>query len=296
VKNLGLKLFSFVVAIFLSLFVNSENNSSVMGFVVPIEIRNVPFGKTILLQSNTQVQVSVKGPSFLISQVVSARPSFKIKIPPDVKNKFTASLNHSDLALPPYVQVLSIEPTDIDLTFDDIVQRELPVVVPKIGSLKGSLSLEDTQIQPSSVVITGPATELKDITSIETYPVDLRQIAGDYQADLQLRMPSRMSEMSHKQVAVKFTVSTKQSERRFPDLKVEVRATNPALRSISPDKVSVELTGPIDLMRNIKPNQVLPYVRLGDALDSEENVQVQVDVPDGISVVYIDPVKVKVIK
>jgi YbbR domain-containing protein len=295
-KNVNLQIFSVLVAILLSLFVNSETNSSVMGFVVPIEIKNVPFGKTVLLQSSTQVQVTVKGPSFLISQVVSSRPNFKVKVPEDVKNKFEATLNPSDLALPPYVQVLSIEPGEVALTFDDIIQKELPVVVPKIGNLKGNLRLEETVINPPTVTIIGPESEIKDLTSIETYPVDLREIESDYQQDINLRMPSRLSDLSYHQVNVHLKIATQQKEVKWNKLPVEIRAPAGEHFTVTPATVNIEVTGAVDILSKLSPRQIVPFVHIVEGAENGSTTQVEVDLPDGISLVQVDPQQVKVVK
>ena len=89
-KNLGLKLISLVFAIILAYFVNSEGNTSIVGFVVPVEFQNVPSDKVLLRPSHRQVEVTIKGPSFVISKVAAEPRVFKVRLPIGVGNSFSA--------------------------------------------------------------------------------------------------------------------------------------------------------------------------------------------------------------
>lgn len=295
-KNLNLQLFSLLVALLLALFVNSESNSSVLGFVVPVEIRNLPTGKTILLQSNTQVQVTIKGPSFLISRVVSSLPIFKVNIPSEVQNRFVATLNSSDLALPPYVQVLSIEPSEIEFTFDNMTNVDLPVVVPRIGSLPENLRLGDISIEPPTVTVTGPESEVRELRGIETFPVDLRDLHSDLDKTINLRNPSRLSKLSQQQVDVRIKVSSVQSELRFSSLPIEIRAGGGKTHEIAPNAVNVQISGAREILALVAKEQVIPYVRIQDSSQPGTELQVAVELPKGVEASGIEPAKVRLVK
>lgn len=295
-KNLYLRLFSLLVALLLALFVNSESNSSVLGFGVPVEIKNLPPNKTILLQSSTQVQVSIKGPSFLISRIVSAIPIFKISVPPDIKNHYVAALNINDLALPAYVQVLSMTPSEIELTLDDIIVTELPVIVPRIGSLQENLRLNELVISPPSVVVTGPKSELNDLKGIETYPIDLRDVQEDFEKIVNLRVPTRLSKLSQPQVHVSLKLGMLQSDEKFSDLPIEIRSTLNKHHDITPNMVQVTVSGPRELMVALKREQIIPYVRIGGNPLPGQEIQVFTELPKGISLLKIEPDKIKVAK
>src|SRR5262245_48718046 len=123
-KNLGLKAVSIVIAFSLAWYVHSESNSAVRTFVAQIEIRNVPPGTIIVAPQNASAQVTVKGPSFIVSKIPNAPPVFSVSLPDAVENRFRTALDPNTLPLPPYVEVLTIEPPDFEFVLEKLVARD----------------------------------------------------------------------------------------------------------------------------------------------------------------------------
>ena len=191
-KNNLLRLFSVGMAIVLWYFVNSENNLSLVGFSAPIEVRDLPVDRVITSQTHRQAQVTVKGPAFLISKLSSSPPVVRIRLPKDVENRYLAPLPRSELELPPSVQIVSIEPAEVKITLDKLVKKTVPVVVPRIGTLGESFIVRDVEISPSEVELSGPEGEISSITSVETYPLDLRTAKEDFKRNLNIVFPHRI--------------------------------------------------------------------------------------------------------
>jgi len=206
-ENLDLKLFSLLLAIVLAYVVNSERNTSVIGIVVPLEIQNVPTNKIMVWPAKREAQVTVKGPSFLVGPITSSPPVFKVHLPNDLKNRFVLSLKGSDLVLPPLVQVLSIEPSEMELLFDDLDTREVPVEVPRIGKLADSSMTAAIDVTPKMVTLSGPVSELREVRSVESYPVNLSEISGSTSMELALRLPGTLILASVKRVVAKIEVT-----------------------------------------------------------------------------------------
>ncbi|MBI5342727.1 MAG: YbbR-like domain-containing protein [Deltaproteobacteria bacterium] len=70
-KNLGLKSLALVLAVVLWWFVAGESKVQV-GFAVPLEIRNIPQGMTIMNKVERQVEVRLAGPPSLLGGVQQA--------------------------------------------------------------------------------------------------------------------------------------------------------------------------------------------------------------------------------
>ena len=293
-KNLGLKFLSLSIAILLYLFVHSQTNSTVIALVVPVELKNMPAEKMILLPALRQAQVSIKGPSFLVREVAISSPAFHIKLPDEVGQRYEVSLTGSDLALPPSIEVVSIEPPTMELIFDTVVEKELPVEVPRIGRLNGNVRLVDMEIVPETVVVRGPATELEGVHSIRSRPVDMRTIVQSKQLDLSLRGIGQYSKAMAESVSVAVNVVSVSLEKEFIDEPVEVRVSNGYSYEVIPKFVKVEVTGPRKLVNRLETDKVTPFVKIEGVLDKNE-VDVQVDLPEGISLVATDPQKVRLL-
>ncbi len=205
-KNLSLKIFSLIVAALLAYYVHSDTNEGVIGLSVPVELKGLPADRVVIYPLARQVQVSIKGPSFLLSQIYASPPSFRVKLPEDLGNRFVAILNKKDLTLPPTIQVMRVEPSEIEFKFDKLIKKTVPVQVTQIGTVPEGFKITEITAEPKELVVTGPQTELMTIKRVETEPIDLREMNTDTERDVTLRFMMQQSELSATVVKVKVKV------------------------------------------------------------------------------------------
>ncbi|MBX7144702.1 MAG: hypothetical protein K1X79_09650 [Oligoflexia bacterium] len=288
-KNWALKLFSLLIAILLSMFVSSEGNSSVLSFFVNVEIKNIPAHKTVVAPQSRQVQVSLRGPSFLVSRIAASPPTFKVRLPGDVDERYMAQLSKGDLGLPPDVVVVSIEPPELELQLDDVVTKDVPVVIPKIGTVADGLKLDEIRVSPDSIKVTGPAKQLRTLRSIESEPLDLTGSRATFSRELVLRAVGAQVEFERTAVQVEGVVSPVQQQRRFEHLALEVRVVSGEKWVSVPRLVDVEVSGPKDAIARLKPNDIIVFVRPNNEGPDSQEVKVGAELPDAVSATVVSP-------
>lgn len=295
-RNNLLRLFSIAMAVALWYFVNSDNNLSLVGFSAPIEIKDLPADRVLTGQTHRQAQVTVKGPAFLISKLSSSPPVVRIRLPKDVDNRYVAPLPRSELDLPPSVQIVSIEPGEVKFTFDKLVKKRVPVVVPRIGTLGESFIVRDVEISPSEVELAGPEGELSSITSIETYPLDLRTAKEDFKRTLNIRLPGPHIQADEGQVKVAVDIDLVLMDRRFAAIPVQLEGgESVSLLKSQPATVVVTVSGPRELIKTLQPANVRALAKLQS--DSEgKMVPIDIDVPTGVTLEQVEPLQVKVVR
>lgn len=292
-KNIWLKIISLLLATFFWYFVTTD--VSTVTLTVPIEIKNPPAGKVIISGYNPQALVKLSGPSFQITSIASSPPTFRIRLPEVVPQRFVATLRPEELGLPSTVITRSVEPPQLELVFDDQVSKEVPIEVPRIGTLDPNLQLEDVMVHPKKVVVTGPRSELERIDRVETYPVDLREVKGATRTERPVRNPaSSLTTLSQDAVNVSLSVGPIQSVRRVTGLPVEMRAFDGGQFSLSPRTVNVELSGARSVISKLNPDDIIPFVRVPASTQPGEKVQVNCQAPSGVKVMAIDPPEVAV--
>jgi len=296
VKNFTLKMFSLLIAILLAYFVHSDTNEGVIGISVPIELKGLPPQKVVVWPLVRQAQVSIKGPSFLLSQIYASPPVFRVKVPQDVGNHLTASLNKNDLTVPPSVTVLRVEPQEMEFTFDTLIKKEVPVQVEQFGALRDGIKLAEMIVKPSKITITGPEAEVTKITSISTEPIDLRDVTSDVERDINLRITSKVSDISANQVRVKIVVASFNVEKAFQGVPVEVRSLSGEMGKVEPERVNITVSGVKEKIANLKLEEVVPYVRLHQGAVDDNEYKVQVDLPKSLTLISVEPDVVKVLR
>jgi len=206
VKDWGLKLISVLIASLLAVLVSSERNSSVVTLVVPVEVQNLPANRIILLPENTETQVTLRGPSFILARAYSQSRNFRVFLPDEVEDRFRAVFRGEDLELPSSVQIVRIEPPEIEFIFDEVIETELKVEVPRIGEVPGGLRLEKMEVLPPHVKVSGARTELRGLKALQTQAVNLNDVSGETEVELKLLLPGKYTRSALSAVRARLTV------------------------------------------------------------------------------------------
>lgn len=288
-KNLGLKLLSLFFALVLSYFVNSEGGASVSIYTFPIEFQNIPEKRVMLNASAKQVDVTVSGPSFIISKLLSESRSLKVRFPEGVGTRYVFAVDVSELKLPPTVSILSIEPREIEVFFDDKITRDISVVVPSIGSVGQNFRLSELIITPNQVSVTGPRSEVDALTRVETFPIDLRGVTSSMNEELRIRNFGSKVSLSPPFVKVAVQVKPVEHERRFVKVPIALRSLKDESLAVSPSVATILVKGSAELVQKITQDKIVLYVQVPEDYNPSTKIPVIAEVPEGISVSLIEP-------
>lgn len=292
-KNLGLKLFSILIALGLSLYVNSENQNSSIGISVPVEVKNIPVDKIIIWPIAPKVQVTLEGPSYEVSRVATGRYVFSTELPKQVGSTYIAQLDKSALGLPASIKIVALEPNQIEFTLDTKIEREMVVEVPKIGALKPDLVLSKLEVIPAKIKLSGPKSELDKIKQIETEPINLATLEGSNQIVLALRLSGSQIRAERNDVTARYVVGAEIIERVFKDLPLELRMQQARVVQIEPNHVEVKLRGSKSALDSLDPAKIRAYVRLDSSEELGEQL-VQIEALERIEVLQVMPKSVTI--
>jgi len=296
IKNWELKIFSLCLAIALSYAVTSERNS--VSLIVPLEVKNLPEGRILVSPDDRSVQLTIQGPSFLIGPVASSPPAVKIKLPAGIGERVAIPLNASDIALPPGVQVLGFKPAEVEFVFEPLERRDVRIEVPRIGQLARHLVLEGIDIRPNMATVVGPRSQVQAVRVVETDPIDLREINAPSVMELNVRLPGNQTKVSVLRVTAQVQVKTVPRERTFEGRPVEIRSTiGMAGIKIDPLTVRVVVAGPPNVVGELEPGAILPFVRIRTLPDNASaRVGVDVELPPDVRLVRVEPSEVTLVK
>ena len=294
-QHLPLKIASLFIALILAYAVHSAGNASVVSLYVPVEIKNIPDDKVVVSPTKRSVQITIRGPSFLIGPIASSPPSLRARLPDEVRDRAIVNFQPIDLNLPRSIEVLSIEPSRMELGLETVEQYEVPVKVMSSGHLSSGLVLEGIEVSPKKVLVRGPRSEVKKVRLIETESLDLSSLASSDEVVLKLRNANPKVVSSANTVVARIRIGNPQTERSFEALAVEVRSRGgeSGVR-IEPKSVSVALSGPPGVVAELDEKAIVPYVRIATRPPSPSEVAVSVDVPEGVKVVKVSPARVRI--
>jgi YbbR domain-containing protein len=298
-SNLPLKLASLVIAISLAYVVQSASNSSTISIFVPLEVMNVPEDRAIVKPIKRGTQVTLRGPSFLVGSLAVNPPQLRVKLPESNSDRVTVSLRNLDLDLPHGIELINMDPSQIEFELETLDKQIVRVEVPRVGQLKKGLTLSNLEVFPKTIQIRGERTDLKAIKAVESEPLDLSSLRESTEVTLNIRPLGGSISASARSVAVRVGISEQPSERSFQKIPVELRviggSSEPVV--IQPATVNITISGPPNVISELSVSELSPYVRQQDTEIRTGaprdlgvlNQPVRIQLPEGLKVVKIDP-------
>jgi YbbR domain-containing protein len=161
------------------------------------------------------------------------------------------------------VEIEQFEPPSIDLKWEQRVTRDVPVQVSVVGSpadgyvVKGPLVAE-----PRTVKVRGPQSDVMVLQHVRADAFDVRTITaeGQYPRQLAIEKPNPRLKIEPQSVIVTAEITREVAERVFQKLPVAV--VGPAKGKAQPPEVDVRLVCPPDIVRSLRPEQIVPQVEV----------------------------------
>jgi len=168
-----LKLVSVVLATFTWFFVKFITSDSRTIEGVPLEVR-ARTGLTVLQTSANTVNVVVRGTREDVRQVSRQDLSAVVDLSHDERaGPIMVKLTPKSIRHSRGVQISEIDPPEVTVNVDEMIERVLPVKPQFAGELPANLSIERVVTEPSTIQERGPRTLLNGMTSISTLPIDV---------------------------------------------------------------------------------------------------------------------------
>jgi len=171
-ENLGLKVASILLSIFLWIFVTSRGLSEI-SLDIPLEFKNVPAGLELVHQSAKVVSLSIKGQERLIEDIRSADIRVYVDLGKAKKGEGVYYLNKDNVKHPHIVNVINITPSYVKVLLDETVTKTVLVKPVAIGTPESGFYVKAIEVIPKTVVIEGVRSEVKKIYNLKTEPIDI---------------------------------------------------------------------------------------------------------------------------
>ena len=183
-RNAGLKLLALAVAFVFWLNVASEPEMATI-VSVPVEYSHHPENLEISSPITESIDVEASGPSGEIrdlrdAHLVAAVDLSSVRTP----GERTFTITPSEIRLPRGISFVRAVPAQLRFRFEPPLTKQVPVEAPLSGRLPPGFILDSVEVNPPTLNITGPESQVKDVTALTADPFDLSQVRGDQQQTL----------------------------------------------------------------------------------------------------------------
>jgi YbbR domain-containing protein len=214
-KNWGLKLFSFLLALILWLtLITPEKIPSVKELTIPLELHNIPPGMELMEKPPATIDVTIRASKSLINDITSATVHAVLNLEKASLDQEDYPLNKSMIDIPSGAEVREIRPSQVSLKLERTKEILLDVEANIIGELKEGLKLENIGIFPPQVLIEGPESKVKDDYKVRTSPIDISALTEttELEADLILPNPDLRLASAQTKVRVRILIQEEKPE------------------------------------------------------------------------------------
>ena len=250
-----------------------------------------PSGRELRKALPAEVSVTLRGPRVLVADL---RPGDFNDLQLDLRRAVDAEIEllPSMLPTPRGVTIERFTPSKIEVVWDELGEREIPVQVTLAGSAPAGLAVVAQRAEPMKIAVRGPKRMLELLQLTRTAPIELGALKeGVYEQPVLLERPLERCSYTTGTVTAFVELRREQLTRHFSRLRVQVVGTARGLPT--PSMVDVDVTGVPEAVAALRAESILPIIEPARtaaeaARGSTELVPVKVELP-GLSVKVTPP-------
>jgi hypothetical protein len=258
-ENLNLKLLSFVSALVLySLVPRAQDAQRSISASVVVQLPRDSASRLLVDQSPPQVRLLLRGPIAALDDLHADDLTIQVQLSSTLERavKLDAKMVH----LPPSVRIEAFDPGSVELVWEDIITRDVPIQVSVLGAPAPGFMLKGAPVaDPAVVRAHGPKSEVLNLQYARAAAFEVNGLTeGSYPRQLLIDAPPPRVTYDKNSVTVTTEVTREMVERPFIKLPVVVIGQGKA--KTLPAEVDVRLVCPPEILRALRPEQVVPRV------------------------------------
>jgi YbbR domain-containing protein len=164
-KNAGLKVLALAMAVVLWWFVAGESKVQI-GFVIPIEIRNLPRGLAIANKVQREVEVRVTGPPSLLGNMTPSEISAAIDLSDARAGRISVPIVPDSVKVPSGIKVQRVYPGAVEVDLQKLERRRLPVDARLPAHLRKKIGR--IEVDPPQLEVEGLAGDFEFVRRLQT--------------------------------------------------------------------------------------------------------------------------------
>lgn len=262
-ENMNLKLLSFAFALVIYSLVHGGQDAR-RSVVVDLEAILPPESSDRVLVSSIpqSVRIFARGSNQTIDNLRASSVSVVIDLSQNALTHVTFDPKMVRLPEGVNIEIEQFDPAFIDLKWEQRVVRDVPVQVSVVGTpadgfvVKGALIAE-----PKAVKVRGPQSEVMVLQHVRADAFDVRGLTeGSYPRQLAIERPSPRLRIEPTSAIVTAEITREVSERLFT--KIPVAVVGVPKGKATPAEVDVRLVCPPDIVRGLRPEQIVAQVEV----------------------------------
>jgi YbbR domain-containing protein len=269
IENLGLKVVALALAFALLWYVQGERRrDAVTGAIVKLTLIP-PHGKVLTIDPMVdKLTVTLRGPRSAVQEVMGEglEPiEINLEGHPQGPLRFTSDL----IRVPRALSVESIQPPQIDVTWEDRLMRSLRIVARFSGKPASGYRMSRVDVVPKEAEVSGPKSAVESLPEVETREIRLEGREHSFEAVVPLHVGRKFVNVRPETARVWVELTAETINRRFSGIPVRLLHTPDDLDvEVKPEVVyGVTLEGPAPILARLEPRELSAAIDVRDIHD-----------------------------
>lgn len=143
----------------------------------------------VILDQVQNVNVRLRGSSKQIRQLNPFMVSIQVELVQPQPGLVTVNLGPENVLMPEGLEVVSIEPNTIRVELEREISKRIPVLAELVGQPAPGARVEEPEVFPNQVLVSGPESLLAKVRTLRTRPVNLGGRAATFEEDVAVVQP-----------------------------------------------------------------------------------------------------------
>jgi len=188
-RTWGLRLLALGIAFALWFSISLEKRQALSERLVEASVSyNRPRG-LIILDQVPNVRVRLRGGSKQVRELNPFQVNVQVELARTSPGTFSVNIGPENVLLPEGLEVVSIEPNVIRVELAREVTRRLPVEPKIVGEPAAGSIVEEPEVFPNQVLVSGPESLVKRTESLATVPINLEGHALSFEVEVSVVPP-----------------------------------------------------------------------------------------------------------
>jgi len=294
-RHLGLKLLSLGLALLLWLAVAGEEIVE-RGLRVPVELQQFPPGLELQVEPPAAVDVRVRGASAALSRIGPGDVVAVLDLHGAQPGRRLFHLTPEQVRAPFGVEVVQVTPATVALSFEASATKRVEVAVSVEGRPAPGYVAGKPIVEPSSVEVVGPESEVKRVSEALAEPVSVAGASEQVRTTVSIGLLDPLLRLRGARTAiVTVPIVPAPLESTLRAVPVHLRGVAAGLSAEAvPASVAVGIRGTRDQLTRTGVEDVNVYVDLARLGAGEYTLPVHADGSPEVGVTRIDPSTVRV--
>lgn len=295
------KIFSLICGGLIWFLVVSENQYETV-VSIPINPVNLKAGYVIANQIPNQVKVRFRGKGRALMALHMTRGARAIVDLARLEGRIIHEIRTKDIEI--RKDYIGLEPISISLPdsftvfIDELAEKSVPVVSDiKVNPAPGFAVVGGIQFSPAKIFLTGPASELNDISFVKTESMVFNNRFRDIREQVKLIPPANRNVKMNSLSTLTTVDIQKLLERTFTGIPLKIKNLPPKTRAIIiPSTLDITIDGGEDLIILVQKEEIEAYIDFSVKLDpNEHDYPAFIVTPPGVNYRKVQPIRFKVI-